>query len=151
MEQKTIYMKLLIIGMLSSLFISCNNTIEKTYFDTYVYTNNSSHSILIEKYANESKITYELPKLKTINFKLELNSGDCNIDNNQMTSVLGGCLLIFADSLKIIFDNDKSILLKPKDTRDINIFNEGNYENATVGNKSTHNYIFSEKDYLEAN
>lgn len=145
-------MRLLLIGILSSLFISCGNEInEIKYFKTYTYTNNSGHSLHIEKHSNESNITYELPKLETINFSFELNSGNCLINDERQSSVSGGCLLIFADSLKIIFDDNKSILLKPEDMRDINILKEKNYDYSKIGRTENFKYSFTQIDYEQAN
>jgi len=153
MGQKTNCMKLLIIGILSNIIItSCGeDDIEKIEIHSYTYTNASAHSLSIIKWNNGDIDTFDLIQSQKIEFIYKFNGTGCSIDGTNMPDKLPqDCLLITSDSLKIIFDDGKSILLRPNEPRDINILIETNFEKISEGNKKLYNYRFSEKDYLEA-
>ncbi len=150
MKQKLKYMKLLIIGILSSFLInSCDKgEIDKLFTKTYTYTNNSDHSLSIEKWEAGNSNMFNLLQSETISFRIELGVGGGCFINNETSNI---CPLTLADSLKIIFDDNKTLIFKPEGERNINILNEDNYEYSQNGNNELFKYGFSEKDYLEAN
>lgn len=151
MKQKKNCMKLLPFGILCSLFLnSCSPEVEKISWHLYSYTNNSGHNLSIEKWNEGNTVVYALKTSQTKEFKYGFNGGGCFIDGVSTTGNADDCLLISSDSIKIIFDDNKSILLKPKDVRDINILNNKNYTYSQDVNKSYYTYTFTEKEYLEA-
>ncbi|MCF6213271.1 MAG: hypothetical protein L3J45_04515 [Flavobacteriaceae bacterium] len=144
-------MKLLIIGMLSSLFISCNNTIEKLFTKSYQYTNNSGHLLSIMKWKESNVEVFNLSPSQSFQFDYEFNGNGCSINKTDKPNMSASeCLLVNSDSLKIIFDDNKSILLKKEDERAINIFNEKNYSYSRIGNQEFFSYEFTNNDYQEA-
>lgn len=154
MLQKTTWTLLLIIGLLSSfLFQSCGKgDVEYINIKNYNYTNQTNYVITISKWLNNVENKYEISKSGKINFRMEFNGGGCFIDNVNQTAFNpnSSCLLIIADSIKIVFDNNKKLTLKQGDKRDINILNESNYNFNKAGNIENFNYVFTQKDYLEA-
>ncbi len=154
MVQKTIWMLLLVIGILSSLiFQSCGQEeVEDISIKSYKYGNQTEYSIVIHKWLNNTEIVYELSQSgQQIEFKNEFNGGGCFIDDIQQTTFSpdSDCLLINADSIKIIFDNSKSYWLKPSDNVDVNILKEVNY--TKQGNREDYSYSFTNKDYQYSN
>jgi len=142
MVQKTILMMLLIIGMLNNL-TSCKKNIDETYFENYDYVNNSNHNIQIKCYymlsnQRESIFTIGIGK------KLELKQ---DISLSKVDS-----LIINADSVKVIFDNNKNILYRKNDTSQYNIINVSNYNVVNESDKErTYKYIFTNNDFDQAN
>lgn len=154
MEQKQNYMILLIIGILSSLLTnSCGKEdIERISIKSYIYTNNSGHSLSIMSWKGSNTDIFDLIQSQKIEFRYEFNGGGCFINGiNEPNSSAIECLLVSSDSLKIIFDDNKTLIFKPEGERNINILNEDNYEYSQNGNNELFKYGFSEKDYLEAN
>ena len=155
MQRKTIWMLLSVIGTLGSLSLkSCGReTIEEVYIKSYVYSNNTEHSIKIKKWLDGEMLTYDLQKSGKIEFRNEFNGGGCLIDNVVQTSFSpnSDCLLIISDSLEIVFDGSRSYVLKPSDNIETNILREANYEHDRKRNKEDFRYSFTEKDYMKAN
>ncbi len=155
MQQKITWMLLLIIGTLSSpLFQSCGQgEVEDITIKSYKYYNQTKYSIVVHKWLNNAETVYELPQSGQIEFKNEFNGGGCFIDEIQQTAFSpdSDCLLINADSLRIIFDDSKSYWLKHSDNVDVNILKEGNYDYTKQGNREDYLYNFTDKDYQNSN
>ena len=151
MEQRTTWILLLIIGLLSSfLFQSCEKgEVEYINIKNYKYINQTNYAITIHKWLNNIENKYEISNSDKIEFRMEFNGGGCFINNvNQIAfNPNSDCLLINADSIKIVFNNTKKLTLKQGDTRKVNILNEANYISKKSGNVENYEYSFTQKDY----
>ena len=147
MEQKQNYMIVLIIGVLISLIYSCDKgEIDKLHKKNYTYANETNFSIKIEDWKSGISKSYNLPPSKQIVFKIELGTGGtCAVENLETSE--SNCLLVMSDSLKVIFDNTKALILKQDDTRDVNILKEINYSYEKNGQVENFRYAFTQKDY----
>lgn len=153
MVQKQNYMKLLLTGILFSLICySCGTAeIDKASYILETLTNNSGKNLSIEKWDGGISQIYNLKKDQIIEFEVELFTGSCLVNGNSTNNVNSNyCLITTSDSIKIIFEDNKSIILKPNDAREINILNIKNYKYSQNGNKQFYKYLFTMKDYLEA-
>ena len=148
-------MLLLIFGLLCSFFLqSCGKgEIELINIKNYKYSNQTNYAITIYKWHNNVEYKYEISSSNNIEFRMEFNGGGCFIGNvNQTTfNPNSDCLLLIADSIKIVFDNTKKLTFKRGDTRDISILNEINYNYKKIANTENYEYSFTQKDYDLAN
>ena len=133
MERKTIYIAFLLFGILSSLIYSCDEgedcdfppSLISSKKHTYTYTNETNFSINLEYWKGGISTSYNLEPSKKIIFHDEGSLRNCTVDGIKSSE--NWCVLVLADSLKIIFDNTKILTLKQDDTRDINILKVVNY------------------------
>ena len=155
MRPKIIWMLLSAFGILSSfLFQSCvkckaNEECELVFIKNYQYSNQTSYSIDIHRYRrsfdNGNGHVHKLSPLGKIEFKREFPFG-CYIDDIRQ-DVSNNCFLIFADSIRIVFDNSRSYWLKHSDSVDVNILHHVNYNLTRQGIRRYYLYTFTEKDY----
>lgn len=154
MVRKQNYTTLLLIGILFSLiFYSCGTAeIEKISYIKETFTNNSGKDLSIEKWNGDKSVIYSLKNDQTIDLEVELPCCGCIVNGKEINNNINSyyCLIGTSESLKIIFEDNKSIILKPDDAREINILKRQNYTYFQNGNKQFYSYIFKEKDYLEA-
>ena len=143
-------MIVLIIGILISLVYSCDKgEIDKLYTKNYTYANETNYSIKIEDWKGGISKSYNLESSKQIVFKIELGIGGTCMVNNLESSE-SNCLLVMSDSLKVIFDNTKTLTFFQQDdtdTRDVNILRESNYSYEKNGQVEDFRYAFTQKDY----
>lgn len=146
MEQKRNYMIALIIGVLSSLAYSCDEgEIYRLHIKNYTYTNETNFSIKIEDWKGGISKSYNLAPSKQIVFEIELELSNCRVDGVESSE--SNCLLIMSDSLKVIFDNTRTLILKQDDPRDVNILKKVNYSYEKNGHVENFRYAFTQKDY----
>ena len=161
-EQKQDFMKLLIIGILSSLILSgCSDPGYPGDYHairSYHYKNETNYDISIEQWKQNHHKVFDLDPSDSIIFEIEdLGStyGYCTINGIQQS--LSPCELLGSDSLKIIFDNERILILKPFDSiidsiEEVNI--KGNIDIYGVeingDNRTTYRYSFTQKDYDQA-
>lgn len=143
MEQKIIWMQLLLIGILSS-FQSCDKgEVDKVYYEEYYLINNSDYNIVIESYNKTdngfNSNNYTLNQDSTLYQKLELNFG----------STTG--MISYADSVVIRFGGSKEISFTPDTQSTYNILDKSNYtENEKSENNREYSYTFTNDDYDNA-
>lgn len=141
MVLKTTWMKHLIFGIISSIiFYSCTESTDSNDIAIYTFSNESEYSISIGKWRNGSVEIFSLPVGNSIVQEINLGFGS-SYD-----------LISDADSLHIIFNNNKILVLNDKinDFRSVNILRLDNYEKAIDNNKYYYNYTFSNIDYENA-
>jgi len=143
MEQKIIWMQLLLIGILSS-FQSCDKgEVDKVYYEEYYLINNSDYNIVIESYNKTddgyNSNNYTLNQDSTLCQKLELNFG----------STTG--IIFYADSVVLRFGGSKEISFTPDTQSSFNIIDKRNYTvNEKSENKREYSYTFTNDDYDNA-
>ncbi len=138
---KTTSLKHLIFGIISSIiFCSCTESTDSNDIAIYTFSNESEYSISIGKWRNGSVEKFELPVGNSIVQEINLGFGNSSD------------LISDADSLHIVFNNNKILVLNDKinDFRTINILRLDNYEKARDMNKYYYNYTFSKIDYENA-
>lgn len=132
----------LAIGVVSNLLIlltSCSKGIdEKPTYEKFTYVNKSNHYIQIEKYKNNQTEHFQINVEDSLVQEIELIFGSAHRK------------LVNADSVRIVFDEKTFLLFNKEDTRDINILNRQNYAFNSLGNTKNFRYVFSEKDYENA-
>lgn len=140
MEQKIIWMQLLLIGILSS-FQSCDKgEVDKVYYEEYYLINNSDYNIVIESYNKTddgyNSNNYTLIQDSILYQKLELNFG----------STSG--IISYADSVVIRFGGSKEISFTPDIQSTYNILDKSNYtENKKSENNREYSYTFTNDDH----
>ena len=143
MVQKTIWMLLLVTGILSSLY-SCKERIENVHIDDYYYVNNTNYNMRIEsfnKIDNEfKKHTYSLSKGSSFFQQIEFMSG----------STTG--IIALSDSVFLSFEDIKTISFLPStQTSTFNILNINNYKfNKKSDNHFEYTYVFIDNDFQNA-
>ena len=142
MKQKTIWMQLLLIGILSS-FQSCHEDVDKVIYEKYYFINNTDHELVIEAYYPDvdDGYNYSLSKDSTLCQKLELNFG----------STTG--IIAYSDSVVVKFRDVKSVSFVPETQSPFNILDRDNY-NYTKNKDSVvrheFRYHFTNDDYENA-
>ena len=152
MKQNRNYTIVLVIGILSSFIYSCGEEdIDERHVRNYNYTNGTDFPLTIEEWKNGMNKSYNLGSSEQIVFKIELGAVggvSCSVDDEPWQNLSEReCLLVTADSLKIVFDGSRVLALRPDDPRDINIFNHDNYDYERNGNVKDYSYTFTQKDY----
>ena len=158
MEQEQDFMKLLVIGILSSLILSgCSDTGDYYSIRSYHYKNETNYDISIEQWKRNHNKVFDLDPSDSIIFELEFlgdGVGYCAINGIQQS--LSPCELFGSDSLKIMFDNERILILNPFDSINDSIEEgdiRGNIDIYSVeinGYNRTHRYSFTQKDYDQA-
>jgi len=104
---------------------------------TYIYKNESSHPIKIEKYFEDGTLrgTHEIPQSGSIDFIMIVGMGETLIDSYT--------------AIRVVFDTSKELWF-----REINrenpgsIYNENNYESINPEKfKHIHTYTFTDEHY----
>ena len=152
MRRNQHYTIVLIIGILSSLAFRCGEPeIDENFTKRYTYTNETNYSIRIEDWQEGNRDSYLLEPSKQIVFQVELGiGGNCMVDGIEIDTSDLNCLLVTSDSLKIVFDDSKSMIFKQSDPGDVNILNEKNYTYEKKGQLENFWYAFTQKDYDKA-
>ena len=157
-EQKQDFMKLLVIGILSSLILSgCSDTGDYHSIRSYHYKNETNYDISIEQWTRNHNKVFDLDPSDSIIFEIEFfedGPGRCTVNGIQQSS--SPCILFGSDSLKIMFDNERILILNPFDSiidsiEEVDI--RGNTDIYSVernGDNRTYRYSFTQKDYDQA-
>ena len=153
MEQEQDFMKLLIIGILSSLILSgCSDTGDYYSIRSYHYKNETNYDISIEQWKQNHNKVFDLDPGDSIIFEIEdFGSvyGHCTINGIQQS--FSPCQLFGSDSLKIMFDNERILILNHIDSIEgVNIMRSAVYSVEINGDNRTHRYSFTQKDYDQA-
>lgn len=141
MKQRTIWMPLLFIGIVSSLLVcisSCNKNVDNVVMADYIFENKSSHAVAITSYKTSKEITRSIKSNDSIVISLDL------MFSSKME-------MFNADSVIIIFDNERKVKYTPDDKTERNMMDQTNYQYALL--KKNHHrfkYVISNKDYERA-
>ncbi len=151
MKQKEIYMKHLLFGICSSIILclsSCGGTTEYIYHHFFTYRNESGHDLHIEQWNEGEKKVYDLAAHhEEMEFHLIFPYGGCFINDSSIIDNRY-CMLYEGDSLKIIFDDGKTLIYRDHiDSSSFNPFIIENYTSSKDGNKEYYEYTFTEEDY----
>lgn len=145
-QQKITYMKYLLIGVISSLFvISCNKkTIEEAGVVTnhFVYNNESGYNLEIIKFYRGNADTLAIPN-------------ESSYQETEKIEPIAGYYfegednIIHADSLKLIYDMDKVLMLyRDAGNNPFNIIGGATYLQTEDGdNEYRYTYTFTIEDY----
>lgn len=147
MKQKNIWTKLLIFGVVSSIALfGC--MVEYTQIEKYIYLNNSNHDIEIEIFQYDSMRDTCFTGLQTIS-KGDVLTQQINHGNGGGYSA--GTMVCFADSVNIIYDNEKRACFGHSDTiSEYNIIH-GSYSIEKIADRETnYTYEFTEAHYENA-
>ena len=149
-EQKQDFMKLLVIGILSNLILSgCSDTGDYHSIRSYHYKNETNYDISIEQWTRNHNKVFDLDPSDSIIFEIEdfgSTYGYCTINGIQQS--LSPCILYGSDSLKIMFDNERILILNHIDSIEgVNIMRSAVYSVEINGDNRTHRYSFTQKDY----
>ncbi len=141
MKREIIWMQLLLIGILSSL-ISCTET-DDSYYEEYVFMNNSNHEIVIEAYTKNDddylKNTYSISKDSSFVQEIEILFG-------SKTGIVA-----LSDSVEIFFDNTKYNWFLPNSESEYNVLDRNNYlMDKLSDNHVKYTYVFSDNDHNNA-
>lgn len=143
MVQKTMWMQLLLIGILSS-FQSCDRgEIDKVSYEEYYYINNSDYEIDIKAI---SKIDDEI-----LNKTFNIISDSTLIQEIEIMfgSVTG--IIAYSDSVVLKFGNAKEISFLPNSESSFNILNKSNYSTKDKeNNRVKYTYTFTNEDFENA-
>lgn len=142
MEREIIWMQLLLIGILSSL-VSCTEKTDDSYYEKYVFMNNSNHEIVIEAYTKNDgdylKNTYSISKDSSFVQEIEIMFG-------SKTGIVA-----LSDSVEIFFDSTKYNWFLPNSESEYNVLDRNNYlMDKLSDNYVKYTYVFSDNDYNNA-
>lgn len=143
MQQKTIWLTVLIIGILINL-LSCTKTVDKSQYEEFYYINNSNHDISITVFnkIDDSTlvITYNISVNEDLSQEIELMSG-------SRTGIISMC-----DSVTVKFGNERISHFIPNADSPYNILNYSNYIFLKKAeNRNSYTYTFTEDDYENSN
>jgi len=135
-------MQLLLIGILSSLS-SCTEKTDDSYYEKYLFMNNSNHEVVIESYTKIDedyiKNTYSIPIDTSFVQEIEIMFG-------SKTGIVA-----LSDSIVIFFDNTKYNWFLPYSESDFNVLDRNNYlMDKLSDNHVKYTYIFTDNDYNNA-
>lgn len=142
MKREIIWMQLLLIGILSSLS-SCTEKTDNSYFEEYVFINNSNHEIVIEAYTKNDddyfKNTYSITKNSSFVQEIEIMFG-------SKTGIVA-----LSDSVEIFFNSTKYNWFLPNSESEYNVLDRNNYlMDKLSDNHVKYTYFFSDNDYNNA-
>ncbi|WP_162633184.1 hypothetical protein [Echinicola strongylocentroti] len=139
MRRRFIWIRVLIIGLVSNLFLSCiKQDVDKRQVQQYIFNNLTEHLISIEMYQGNDVYNFELPKRDSLVQEIELVFGSSE------------GLILYADSIKIEFDDLKEIKYLPSDESYRNLLHLQSYDNKKIGDVLITRYSFLEEDYQNA-
>ena len=118
------------------LVLSCSSNSGDTSRSVYRYNNESSADIDITRYWTGEE------RLFTIAAGASLEVVELVGASGDVTNVL-----YLADSLKVTFNNARSLLHRPSDTRSINILRLNNYSLTNEGDDRLYEYTFTQVDF----
>ncbi|MGJ3233481.1 hypothetical protein [Marivirga sp.] len=135
-------MRLLIIGILSSL-LSCISQTDESFYEAYEFVNRSNYKIVIQSYTKideEYSLTdYSIFQNDTLTQEFELMFG-------SKTGIIA-----YSDSLRIIYRGERASGFLPEDPSTFNILNKENYSREEISkNYTNYQYEFSEDDFENA-
>lgn len=142
-KQKTIWMQLLLIGILSS-FQSCNKEeVDKLHHEEYYFINKSDYEIVIETISKIDKElyknTYKMKKDSTFFQETEVMFG-------STTSIIA-----HSDSVVVEFGDIKRMSYIPDTLSQYNTLNPNNYESVKIkNNRYKYTYTFTNNDFENA-
>lgn len=151
MKHQIMYKTALIFGIISNLFfVSCNQgEVEYITKEVYSYNNSTNTSIIIKEWKQNSLSIFTLGQNETlVNSVILGTGGECSINGNISNN--SECLLIYSDSLKVIFNNSKVLEFNRDINSNLNILKQENYNYNKINNKRIYTYNFSELDYESA-
>lgn len=139
MKREIIWMLLLVIGTLSNLVYSCKGEVDRSQLQQFIYVNNSNYTILINKYINNNiKNEYLISKNDSLIQEIDLGFG--STEN----------LIIYSDSVNVVFENSKILRFKLNDNVNRNLLKMESYESYRKNDVIVNKYIFTNTDYQKA-
>ena len=149
MKQKKILKIPLIFGILSNLLIGCSDGESKIITETYNYINSTQYNIRIQEWKQNNMNEFIIAPQQSLFYKIILGVGSsCSINGNM--SDKSDCLLLYSDSIKIIFDNSKFLEFNSDTNSNLNILKQENYNSENTNDEYNYEYSFSELDYNNA-
>ena len=149
MKQKKILKIPLIFGILSNLLIGCSDGESKIITETYNYINSTQYNIRIQEWKQNNMNEFIIAPQQSLFYKIILGVGSsCSINGNM--SDKSDCLLLYYDSIKIIFDNSKFLEFNSDTNSNLNILKQENYNSENTNDEYNYEYSFSELDYNNA-
>ncbi len=140
------YIILLIFGIFSNFLVCCGEgEIDKIYTDNYSYINTTEHLIRIQAWNNGNLSGYSILPKASILFGTDTFNSGCKI--NGVRSNNPDCLLIFSDSIRIIFNNSRYLKYKRNTNSKLNILISDNHTIEPIKNGANLKYNFTELDY----
>lgn len=142
MEQKTIWIIVLIFGILIS-FHSCKEKTDEVSIEEFYYINNSDYDIVINAFNNTDNGNID----NTFNILT-------NSDFSQEIDIMFGSktgIVALCDSVSVIFGNNRIVHFIPNTESSFNILIHDNYEYLKKDeNRNSYTYIFTNDDYENA-
>lgn len=139
----------LIFGILSNLLIGCSDGESKIITETYNYINSTQYNIRIQEWKQNNTNEFIIAPQQSLFYKIILGVGSsCSINGNM--SDKSDCLLLYSDSIKIIFDNSKFLEFNSDTNSNLNILKQENYNSENTNDEYNYEYSFSELDYNNA-
>lgn len=149
MKQKKILKIPLIFGILSNLLIGCSDGESKIITETYNYINSTQYNIRIQEWKQNNMNEFIIAPQQSLFYKIILGVGSsCSINGNM--SDKSDCLLLYSDSIKIIFDNSKFLEFNSDTNSNLNILKQENCNSENTNDEYNYEYSFSELDYNNA-
>ena len=142
MQQKHIWMLLLVTGILSSQY-SCKEK-DPLVYETFKFFNNSDHPITLKAYYLDVENWNE--------FDDSIEIGGELIQETEMINGSRTDAFSLADSVQVIFNNTKkSTFVASVYTSEFNILSLRNYSiEEQSDERNLYSYIFTQEDYLNA-
>lgn len=147
MKHQMRYKILLIFGIFSNFFVSCDEgEVDKIFIENYSYINTTEHLIRIQEWKNgnltEHSILTKDILLNSITLGME---SKCSINGNVSDN--SDCLLIYSDSIRVIFNNLRFLEYKRNTNSNLNILKTDNYITDKINNVTNYKYNFTELDF----
>lgn len=141
MKQKKILKIPLIFGILSNLLIGCSDGESKIITETYNYINPTQYNIRIQEWKQNNTNEFIIAPQQSLFYKIILGVGSsCSINGNM--SDKSDCLLLYSDSIKIIFDNSKFLEFNSDTNSNLNILKQENYNSENTNDEYNYEYSF---------
>jgi hypothetical protein len=142
MQQKHIWMLLLVTGILSSQY-SCKEK-DPLVYETFKLFNNSDHPITLKAYY------FDVENWNEFDDSIEI--GGELIQETEMINGSRTDAFSLADSVQVIFNNTKkSTFVASVYTSEFNILSLRNYSiEEQSDERNVYSYIFTQEDYLNA-
>lgn len=151
MKHQTMCKTVLIFGIFSNLLLcSCNEgEVEYLTREAYTYNNNTSYTVKLLKWKQGNQTVFTIQPNEALNYKIILGTGgECSVNDN--ISLGPDCLLIYSDSIKVIFNNSKFLEFDKNTNSNMNILKQENYDYEKVNKEHIYSYNFTELDYNNA-
>jgi len=142
MEQKITWMRLLFIGMLSSL-LSCKSETDGVRYEEYRLINNTNYTLYIESFTRIDDDFINTPKI--------INPNDSLLQEIELFFGSKTGIVSLSDSVHVNYDSLRYINLTPLTDTKFNILDFGNYEQKIISAKRTrYIYRFTDDDFNNA-